>query len=106
MIKKVTSLPFALMVFAFAFCFVTIGGSQSSPYPMADQVAQQVIAHYQQSSCDTLWKERIQGPGAQKQQQMQTAVAALRENPQMREYFINKIAAPIVNKQFECGMIP
>jgi hypothetical protein len=30
----------------------------------------------------------------------------LRNNPQMRTYFIDKIAGPVVNKMFECGMIP
>ena len=29
-----------------------------------------------------------------------------REDPQMRQAFFNQIAAPIVNKMFECGMIP
>jgi hypothetical protein len=30
----------------------------------------------------------------------------LRSNPAMRTEFLNIIAAPIVNKMFECGMIP
>ena len=30
----------------------------------------------------------------------------LRNDPQMRTAFINKVAAPIVNKMFECGLIP
>jgi hypothetical protein len=30
----------------------------------------------------------------------------LKQNPQLRTEFINKVAAPIVNKMFECGMIP
>jgi len=30
----------------------------------------------------------------------------LRGDPQMRTLFINKVAAPVVNKMFECGMIP
>jgi hypothetical protein len=36
----------------------------------------------------------------------QRAMQALRNDPQMREAFINKVAAPIANKMFECGMIP
>jgi hypothetical protein len=27
-------------------------------------------------------------------------------DPQMRAAFINRVAAPIANKMFECGMIP
>jgi hypothetical protein len=34
------------------------------------------------------------------------AIAFLKSNPQMRNIFINKVAAPIANKMFECGMIP
>jgi len=30
----------------------------------------------------------------------------LRNDPQMRQAFINRAAAPIANKLFECGMIP
>ena len=30
----------------------------------------------------------------------------LKNDPQARTAFINKVAGPIVNKMFECGMIP
>jgi hypothetical protein len=30
----------------------------------------------------------------------------LHSDPQMRTLFINKVAAPVANKMFECGMIP
>ncbi len=36
----------------------------------------------------------------------QRAITMLRNDPQMRADFINKIAAPIANKMFDCGMIP
>jgi hypothetical protein len=32
-------------------------------------------------------------------------VQLLQGDPQMRAAFINKVAAPIANKMFECGMI-
>jgi hypothetical protein len=34
------------------------------------------------------------------------AVQFLHSDPQMRIAFINKIAPPIANKLFDCGMIP
>ena len=34
------------------------------------------------------------------------ASPALRNDPQMRQAFINQVAGPIVNKMFECGMAP
>jgi hypothetical protein len=33
-------------------------------------------------------------------------VTILRGDPQMRTEFLNKIAGPVANKMFECGMIP
>ena len=33
-------------------------------------------------------------------------ITMLRNDPQMRTAFIDKIAAPIANKMFECGMLP
>jgi len=34
------------------------------------------------------------------------AIEILRGDPQMRAEFINRVAPPIANKLFECGMIP
>jgi hypothetical protein len=36
----------------------------------------------------------------------QEALQKLRNKPAMRLAFINRVAAPIANKMFECGMIP
>ena len=36
----------------------------------------------------------------------QRAIQFLKGDSQARIYFINKIAAPIANKLFDCGMIP
>ena len=36
----------------------------------------------------------------------QRAIEELRSNPDMRQQFLNRVAAPIANKMFECGMIP
>jgi hypothetical protein len=36
----------------------------------------------------------------------QRAIQILKNDPQMRAAFINKIAPPIANKMFDCGMIP
>ena len=30
----------------------------------------------------------------------------LHSDPQMKSYFINKVAPPIANKMFDCGLIP
>ena len=75
-------------------------------YPVMDAVANKIIQKYQTSTCEQLWQEKAQGQGKPKSAQEQEAIKILRNDPQMRTAFINKIAAPIANKMFECGMIP
>ena len=85
------------------------GSAQQSEYPMMEKVAQKVIEKYQTSSCEELKAEKAQPPKAPDPQQAamkQKAVAALKNDPKMREQFLNKIAGPIANKMFECGMVP
>ena len=65
-------------------------------------LANKVIQHYQQASCEQLWLQK----GQPKSPVEQEVIQKLRSNPPMREEFINKVAAPIANKMFECGMIP
>ena len=82
--------------------------TQQSEYPIMDKVAQKVIDKYQKTSCEDL-KAQKQDPGppsAQQAAMMQKAVGLLKSDPKMREQFLNKVAPPIANKMFECGMIP
>jgi hypothetical protein len=90
---------FALTIGLF---YVTIGNAQQ--YPIMDKVADKVIQKYQSSTCEQLWQKKSQKapPSAEEQKVIQM----LKGDPQMRAAFINKIAAPIANKMFECGMIP
>ena len=67
-----------------------------------DMVANKVIRKYQSSSCEQLWEKK----GQPKSPEEQKAVNFLRNDPQAREAFFNKVSGPIVNKMFECGMIP
>ena len=75
-----------------------------SQTPIVDQVANKVIQKYQGASCQQLWAERAQK--APPTPQEQKAIQFLKSDPQMRAIFLNKVAAPIANKMFECGMIP
>ena len=85
---------------------VLVAGVAIAQYPIMDRVADKVIQKYQSASCEQLWEERAQGKGQQKPEMEQRAIQMLRQDAQMRQAFFNKIAAPIVNKMFECGMIP
>ena len=81
-------------------------GIAYAQFPIMDRVADKVIQKYQTSTCEQLWQEKAQGQGQPKPEMEQRAIQMLKEDPQMRQAFFNKIAAPIVNKMFECGMIP
>jgi hypothetical protein len=82
----------------------TLNGASQSQTPILDAVANKVIAKYQTSTCQQLWMEReSKAPPTPEKQKM---IAFLKSDPQMRTLFLNKVAAPIANKMFECGMIP
>ena len=73
-------------------------------HPILDQAANKVIAKYQTATCEQLWMEKAnKQPPTPEQAKV---IAFLKSDPQMRTLFINKVAAPIANKMFECGMIP
>ena len=92
-----------IYVLALALALVSSGSVASAQqYPIVDRVANKVVQKYQNSSCDQLWQQR----GQPKSPREQEAVQALRNDPQMRAVFIDKVAAPIANKMFECGLLP
>jgi hypothetical protein len=78
------------------------GYQQPGQYPLLDKAANRVVEKYRNSSCDQLWQDRYQP----KSQEEQRAVEFLRSDPQIRQMFIDRVAAPIANKLFECGLIP
>src|SRR5512139_4185722 len=91
---------------AAATAAVAAAGIAYAQFPVMDMVANKVIQKYQTSTCEQLWQERAQGQGKPKPEMEQRAMKLLREDPQMRQAFFDKVAGPIVNKMFECGMIP
>ena len=97
-----------LLCFATAFFIVVRPSIAKAPppqqFPIMDQVANKIIAKYQGSTCEQLWiKKSEKAPPTPEEIKV---VTFLKNDPQMRAAFINKIAAPIANKMFECGMIP
>jgi hypothetical protein len=78
--------------------------AEPQQYPIMDGVANKIILKYQQSTCEQLWiKKSEKMPPTLEEQKL---VIFLRNDPQMRTAFINKVAPPIANKMFDCGMIP
>ena len=94
-----------LLAFVPLLLHVGMASAQES-FPIMEQVAQKVIQKYQTSSCQQLAQQKSQPPTGQKAQMEQRAIQLLRNDPQMRTEFLNRVAAPIANKLFECGMIP
>jgi hypothetical protein len=75
-------------------------------YPIVDAIANKIIQKYQNSTCDQLWQEKAQAKNKPKSAEEQHAIAMLHNDAQLRQVLIDKIAAPVANKMFECGMIP
>ena len=92
----------ALFALAGTLFYVSVGSAQQ--YPVMDMIANKVIQKYQNSTCEQLWQKKSEKTPPT--QQEQNAIAMLKSDPQMRAAFIDKIAAPVANKMFECGMIP
>jgi len=69
---------------------------------MLDYAADRVLEKYQTSTCDQLKQSRSEGPTEKEK----LALDYLRNDQQARVAFIDKIAAPVANKMFECGMFP
>ena len=88
-----------LVVAVLALIAVGTAGGQEMILNMA---AQKVIGKYQGATCEQLWQQK----GEPKSPEEQRAINFLRNDPQARTEFINKIAGPVVNKMFECGMVP
>jgi len=90
-----------LFALTLTLLYVSVADAQ---YPVMDMIANKVIQKYQTATCEQLWEQKAKkAPPSQQEQQ---AIQALKGDPQMRAAFIDKIAAPIANKMFDCGMIP
>jgi hypothetical protein len=79
-----------------------VAGAASAQGMLLDLAADKVIKKYQTATCDEL-KAQKKDPPTDKEKE---AIEFLRNDSQARISFINKIAAPVLNKMFDCGMIP
>jgi hypothetical protein len=79
-----------------------VAGAASAQGMLLELAADKVIKKYQTATCDEL-KAQKKDPPTDKEKQ---AIEFLRNDSEARISFINKIAAPVLNKMFDCGMIP
>jgi hypothetical protein len=69
---------------------------------LLDFAADKVIKKFQDGTCEQL-KAQKNEPRSEKDKM---AIEFLRHDSQARVAFIDKIAAPVLNKMFECDLIP
>ena len=98
--------PTVLILVLGLFVCVAEAQAPASKYPIMDAIAQRLIDKYNNSTCVQLAQQKSEKPTGEKAAMEQRAIAAMKSDPQMRAAFINKVAGPIANKMFECGMIP
>ena len=91
------SIGAAVMISALA-----VAGAASAQGMLLDFAADKVIKKYQTATCDELKAQRKEPPTDKEKE----AIEFLRNDSQARIFFINKIAAPVLNKMYDCGMIP
>ncbi len=77
-------------------------GAVAAQGMLVNDAADKVIKKYQAASCDQLTAQKAEPPSEKEK----IALDFLREDPKARVAFIDKIAAPVLNKMFDCGMIP
>jgi hypothetical protein len=77
-------------------------GAVAAQGVLVEAAANKVIQKYQTASCDELKAQKAEPPSEKEKM----AMTLLRDDPKARVAFINHIAAPVLNKMFECNMIP
>jgi hypothetical protein len=89
----------SLVVFVSA---LIAAGAVAAQGMLVDAAADKVIKKYQAATCDQLKAQKAEPPSEKEK----IALDTLRDDPKARVAFVDKIAAPVLNKMFECSMIP
>lgn len=95
---------------------IVVSGVSSSPgqaeltitqQRLVDSASQIIVEQVEESSCEefyTFLEQQEQSRG-QYPRLRQRLIQAAENNPEIREEFVRQIAAPVVNKMFDCGLI-
>ena len=90
------------LLFAAVPVLLSAPAAMAQQYPLLNMAAQNVITKYQNASREQLWQQKGKPKSPQERELMQL----LDSDPQARTIFINQVAGPVVNKMFQCGMLP
>jgi len=77
-------------------------GAVAAQGVLVDAAADRVIKKFEAATCDQLKAQKNEPPSEKEK----IALDLLRDDPKARVDFIDKIAAPVLNKMFECSLIP
>jgi hypothetical protein len=89
----------ATAVFASA---MVVAGAVAAQGVLVDAAADKVIKKFEAATCDQPKAQKNEPPSEKEK----IALDLLRDDPKARVAFIDKIAAPVLNKMFECSIIP
>jgi len=76
------------------------------PPPLPTNRAFVVQLRAQPPGAPLSWDGRVEHVVSGKAEIEQRVLHILRTDPQIQTEFLNRVAAPIANKLFECGLIP
>jgi hypothetical protein len=79
-----------------------VAGAAAAQGPLVDAAADKVIKKFEAATCEQLKAQKNEPPSEKEK----LALDLLRDDPKARVAFIDKIAAPVLNKMFECSIIP
>jgi hypothetical protein len=91
--------PTGILTFVFA---TVVAGAAAAQGMLVEAAANRVIQKYLTASCDQLKAQKSEPPSRKEEM----ALDLLRDDPKARVAFVDRIAAPVLNKMFECDMIP
>jgi hypothetical protein len=81
---------------------MVVAGAAVSQGVLVDAAADKVIKKFESATCEELKAQKNEAPSEKEK----IALDLLRDDPKARVAFIDKIAAPVLNKMFECSIIP
>jgi hypothetical protein len=79
-----------------------VTGSAAAEGLLLDFAADKVIKRYETATCEELKAQKGEPPSEREK----LAIDFLHHDAGARKAFLDKIAAPVVNKMIECGLVP
>ncbi len=87
---------------AVLFSALVAAGAVAAQGMLLDFAADKVIKKFTTASCEELKAQKTEPPSEKEKM----SIDFLKNDSEARKAFIDKIAPTVMNKMFECGMIP